>query len=161
MRSRPVALGGVTAALAVVIMCMGTLIPLATFICPVLCMALLQILMKPLGIKYCWVWYSAVAILAVLLAPDKEAAFVFLFFGYYPLIRDVFQKHPILILGKLLYFNATVLVLYWVLIRVLGMAAVAQEIQELGKVMNGVTLVLGNVTFLLADRMLGIFKMKF
>ena len=161
MRSRPIALGGVTAALAVVIMCLGTLIPLATFVCPVLCMALLQILMKPLGIKNSWVWYGAVAILAVLMAPDKEAAFVFAFFGYYPLIRDVFQKHSILILGKLLYFNVSALVLYWLLIHVLGIAIKEQDFQELGTLITIVILVLGNVTFLLADRMLGIFKMKF
>ena len=161
MKSRPIALGGVTAALAVVFMCMGTLIPFATFACPVFCMALLQILMKRLGVKFSWVWYFAVAILSVLLAPDKEAAFVFLFFGCYPLFRDVFQKHPILILGKLLYFNVTALILYWLLINVLGLADKGQEFQELGVLMTIVVLVLGNVTFLLADRMLGIFKKKF
>ena len=39
--ARNVALGGMMAALAIVIMCMGGLIPVATFVCPMLCMLLL------------------------------------------------------------------------------------------------------------------------
>ena len=34
-----VALGGMLAALAVVIMCLGGLIPVATFVCPMLCLS--------------------------------------------------------------------------------------------------------------------------
>ena len=161
MRSRPVALGGVTAALAVVLMCMGGLIPLSTFICPLLCMILLQILMKHIGVKYAWVWYSAVAILSVLLSPDKEAAFVFLFLGYYPIIRNWFRKHPLLNLVKIAYFNVSVLVMYWLLIHVLGMSAIYQEFQELGQLMTAATLLLGNVTFFMADCLLEKLKRKF
>ena len=41
-----VALGGVLAALAVVIMCLGTLIPIATYVCPAICMLLVQVVTK-------------------------------------------------------------------------------------------------------------------
>ena len=46
---RSTALGGVMAALAVVIMCLGGMIPLATFVCPVLCMLLLQFVFRLCG----------------------------------------------------------------------------------------------------------------
>ena len=36
-----------------------------------------------------------------------------------------------------------------------GMAALRQEFQELGAVMTAATLILGNVTFFLMDRLLG------
>lgn len=78
------ALGGVLAALAVVIMGMGTLIPVATYVCPMLCALLLQVVLKTCGVRVAWAWYGAVAILSLLLAPDKEAAAVFLFLGYTP-----------------------------------------------------------------------------
>ena len=68
------ALGGVLAALAVVIMALGTLIPVATYVCPVLCMLLLQAVNKLCGSRVAWAWYGAVAILSMLLAPDKEKA---------------------------------------------------------------------------------------
>ena len=76
------ALGGVMAALAVVIMCLGTLIPVATFICPMVCILLAQLVLKTCGARYGWAWYGAVAVLSLLLAPDKEAAAVFAALGY-------------------------------------------------------------------------------
>ena len=75
------------AALAVVIMSLGTLIPVATFVCPVLCMLILQLVLKLCGSRIAWAWYGAVAILSLLMAPDKEAAAVFLFLGYYPVVK--------------------------------------------------------------------------
>ena len=73
-----IALGGVMAALAVVFLCL-TVIPVATFICPTLCMMLLRFVSQKCGKRIGWAWYGAVAILGVLLAPDKEAAAVFVF----------------------------------------------------------------------------------
>ena len=72
-----VALGGVLAVLAVVVMCLGTIIPVATYVCPMLCALLLQVVLKTCGVRIAWAWYGAVAILSLLLAPDKEAAAVF------------------------------------------------------------------------------------
>ena len=40
-----VALGGVLAALAVVVMSLGTIIPVATYICPMVCMLLAQVVL--------------------------------------------------------------------------------------------------------------------
>lgn len=147
------ALGGVTAALAVVIMCLGGIIPLTTYIIPVLCCVLLQLILPQLGATG-WVWYCAVAILGVLLCPDKEAAAVFLFLGYYPILKPRFDRLPLAFLWKLLFFNAVILALYQLLIHLLGMAEVANEFAELGTVLTLVTLALGNLCFILLDRLL-------
>lgn len=87
-----VALGGVLAALAVVIMSMGTLIPVATYVCPMLCAILLQVVLKTCGSRIAWAWYGAVAVLSLLLAPDKEAAAVFAFIGYYPILKPQLDR---------------------------------------------------------------------
>ena len=150
-----IALGGILAALAVVILSMGTLIPVATFVCPMLCMLLLKVVLTRCGSRIGWAWYGAVAVLGALLAPDKEAAAVFVFLGFYPIIKPKLDALPAKWLWKLLYFNAAILVMYWLLMHLLGMAQIAEEFAELGVVMTIVTLLLGNVTFLLLDRLLG------
>ena len=149
-----VALGGVLAALGVVVMCLGTLIPVATFICPMACMILAQVVMKTCGGKMGWAWYGAVAVLSLLLAPDKEAAAVFAALGYYPMVKPRLERKKLPWLWKGLLFNAVILALYWLLIHLFGLDALAEEFAEAGKVMTAVMLILGNVTFFLLDRVL-------
>lgn len=152
--SRAAAMGGVMAALAVVIMCMGTLLPLATFVCPALCMIIAHVVQKASGAKAAWAWYGAVAILSALLAPDKEAAAVFVFLGYYPIVKPWLDRSRLRLLWKGLLFNCAVLGMYSCLIFLLGMTETAQEFREAGVVLCIVTLLMGNVTFFLLDHLL-------
>lgn len=149
------ALGGVLAALAVVIMSMGTLIPVATYACPMLCALLVQVVLKTCGTRAAWAWYGAVALLSMLLAPDKEAAFVFLFLGYYPILKPKLDRSRGKWLWKLLLFNGAVLLMYWLLMAVLGLSQVISDFSEMGFAMTVLLLILGNVTFFLLDRLLG------
>ena len=148
------ALGGVLAALAVVIMSFGTIIPVATYVCPAICMLLAQVVLKTCGGRVAWAWYGAVALLSVLLAPDKEAAAVFAALGYYPMVKPRLERRKWPWLWKGLLFNAVILALYWLLIHLLGMDALAEEFADAGRVMTVVMLLLGNVTFLLLDMVL-------
>ena len=150
-----VALGGVLGALAVVIMSMGTLIPVATYTCPVLCMLILKLVRNTCGNRIGWAWFGAVAILSLLMAPDKEAAAVFAFLGYYPLVKPALDRRKLSWLWKALLFNASILTLYWLLMRLFGLDQITKEFEDLGRAMTGVLLVLGNVTFFLVDRLLG------
>ena len=155
-----VALGGVLAALAVVIMSLGGLIPVATYVSPMLCALLLQMVLVSCGARIAWAWYGAVAILAVLLSPDKEAAAVFVFLGYYPIIKPKLDKLPLRALWKGLLFNASVAVMYYLLLRLFGMEALNQEFSEMGVGVLVILLLMGNVTFYLLDRLLGMEKLK-
>lgn len=156
-RSSPkqVALGGVLAALAVVIMSVGGLIPFATYVSPMLCMLTLRLVCLTCGSRIGWAWYGAVAILSGLFCADKEAAAVFVFLGYYPIVKPKLDKLRFSLLWKLLLFNGSTILMYWLLMTVFGMAAVAAEFREMGTALLILTLVLGNVTFLLTDRILG------
>ena len=153
--AKNVAFGGIMAAVAIVIMCMGGLIPIATYVCPVSCMLILRVVLKNCGTRVGWAWYGAVAILSVLMAPDKEAAATFLFLGYYPIVKPWLDRQKLKWLLKAVYFNAVVLLMYWLLINLFGMAQLASEFQELGIVLTAVTLGMGNVTFFLTDMILG------
>jgi hypothetical protein len=152
---RATAIGGVLAALAVVVMCLGGLIPFATFVCPVLCMLILKMVVSLCGHRIGWAWYGAVAILSLLMGPDKEAAALFLFLGYYPLIKSKLDRMPLSWLWKTILFNASVLFMYMLLIRLFGMHELSTEFQQMGTVLLMVTLAMGNLTFFLLDKILG------
>ena len=149
-----VALGGLLVALAVVIMGLGTLIPIATYVCPMACILLTQVVLKICGRRIAWAWYGAVALLSCLMAPDKEAAAVFVFLGFYPIVKPRLEKQKFPKLAKAVYFNAAILVMYWLLISLLGLEALAEEYRQTGRLLLIVQLILGNVIFFLLDRVL-------
>lgn len=153
--ARAVALGGMLAALAVAVMSLGTILPIATYVCPMFCALLLQVVLKTCGSRIAWAWYGAVALLSVLLAPDKEAAAVFVFLGYYPIVKPRLDRRKGKWLWKGLLFNGSVCLMYFLLIHLLGLEQLTREWSEMGIGMLIVLLVLGNVTFFLLDRLLG------
>ena len=79
--SRDLALCGLMCALAVAIMAMGTLIPAATYCCPVLASMTLLPLLLLCGRRMSWACFAASAFLSLLLAPGKEAAVILLVRG--------------------------------------------------------------------------------
>ena len=149
-----IALGGLLAALAVVIMSMGTLIPVATYVCPMLCALVLQLVLKICGKRVAWAWYGAVSVLSLLMAPDKEAAAIFLALGFYPIVKPGLDRRKGKWLLKGLFFNGMILLTYWVLLHLFGMAQLVSEFTEMGTLLAAVLLLLGNVTFFLLDRLL-------
>lgn len=149
------ALCGVTAALAVVIMCMGGLIPVATYVCPMLCMVLLREVFRHCGKRMAWVWYVVVSILSLLLGPDKEAAGVFLFLGYYPIWKLKLDKMRLSMVWKALLFNSSMITLYLLLLRLFGVSALVEEFSQMGTGMLVCLLLMGNLTFFLMDKLLG------
>ena len=158
--SKQMAMGGVFAALAVVIMNLGGLIPVATYTTPVICMLLLKFVLQSCGRRVAWAWYGAVAILGLLMSPDKESAAVFAFLGYYPIIKPKLEQMKGKWLWKLAVFNVSMVLLYSILIRLMGVAAVTGESEELGKTLLIVLLILGNVTFIALDRMLTLLEIR-
>jgi len=157
--SKQMAMGGVFAALAVVIMNLGGLIPVATYTNPVLCMLLLKFVLITCGKRIAWAWYAAVAILGMLMSPDKEAAAVFLFLGYYPILKPKLESMKGKWIWKLLLFNVSMVALYSILIRLMGVEAVMGE-EELGKILLLALLLMGNVTFIALDRLLTILEIR-
>ena len=160
-KAYPVALGGVLAALAIVIMTLGGLIPIATYVCPMLCSLMLLAVRLSCGDRIGWAWYGAVCVLSLLLSPDKEAAAVFVVLGYYPIIQPKLEKLPLQFLWKALLFNIASALLYAALMFVFGMEQLVAEFQELGIAGLVIILILGNVCFFLLDKVLHKLHHKF
>ena len=156
-KSRRMALCGMMAALAVVVMLLGGVIPLATFCCPMFAsLALLPILAES-GRKWTVMTYAAVAALSLMLCPDKEAALLFAFLGYYPAIKpalDRIGKKPLRIAAKLGVFNLAAGSMLLLIAFVLNMQAIVAEYAAMGVIGGAAFAVLANVTMLMYDRML-------
>ncbi len=147
------ALGGMLTAVAVVIMCMGSLIPLSTYMCPVLCILITRIVLEKCGRKIGWCYYLAAAVLSLLLAPDREAALVYAFLGSYPMLRPFFEKLGALkTAAKLAFFTLAGAAGYGILLLVMGAGAAMDE----GWILTAVTVLLWDMLFLLVDRLLGL-----
>ena len=87
-----VAFCGVLAALMIAVMLLGTMIPTTTYICPALAGVLLLPVVWEFGFRTGALLYLAVALLSLILSPNKEAALFFvLLFGWYPLLRPKLQ----------------------------------------------------------------------
>ena len=155
-----IALGGMLAAVAVVIMCLGGFIPVATYICPMLCCLTQFLVYRFCGKRIAWTWYVAVSVLVLILCPDKEAAMVFLALGYYPLIKPLIDRNKFRAILKFLFFNSSILIVYGVLIYLMGMEDIASENMEFGMIGLGIILLMGNVTFFLLDKLLMILSGK-
>ena len=157
--SRRMALTGVLCALAVVVMMMGGLIPLATFCCPAIAALVLIPIFVECGEKTAWAAWAAVAMLGLMLCPDKEAALLFVFIGYYPILRwrlEQIRRAPVRLLAKLGVFNLAVVAMYALCIFVFRLEQVLSDYREMGLMLTAACLLIGNFTLLLYDRLLGV-----
>ena len=154
--SRDLALCGVLCALAVAIMAMGTIIPVATYCCPLLASMTIVPVLIICGEKLSWAMFAASAILSLLLAPDKEAAAIFLALGYYPIVKPKLDRKskPRRIAWKLLLFNAAIIAVYGALLFVFRLDALREDFFSMGGLLALALVLGGNVIFWLDDRLL-------
>lgn len=154
-----VAFCGILAALMTVIMLVGPLIPTMTYVAPAAAGVFLIPVVWEFGGKAGGLLYAAVALLAFFLAPDKEAALCFvLLFGWYPVARPKLQhirQKPVRLVVKLALFNAALLAIYALLLFVFVMPDLQQEAQSWTALLLVSFFVLGNISFLLYDVVLG------
>lgn len=153
LKSRQMALCGVLCALAAVVLLLGGILPLATFCAPMLAMVVLLPILSECGTRMAAAAYGAVALLVLLLAPDREMALIFVFFGWYPLLQPKLLRLPSRLLRlacKLLFCNGSIALAYGLLLWVFQLG----DLAESTPLLNALLVVCGNVTFLLLDRVL-------
>ena len=157
MRASRTALCGLLAAVSVVLLMMGSLIPAALYACPILAMAALLPLREKFGRSAALTTYAAVSILAVLLAPDKELALLYVFFGWYVPLQPALDKlRPRLLRGavKLALANLAMLTLYSLLISVFQLQSVLDELKGMNTFLLTLLLLSANCLFVLTDILL-------
>ena len=151
MRTRSLALCGVLAALASALLILGGVLPGLVFCAPILAMAVLLPVLEELGSKTAGTVYAAVAILALLLSPNRETALVYLFFGWYPILRPkiaALSSRLLRILARVGVCSAAALLLYGLILWIMGLT---EELLGAAWYFNAALLAMGNIVFLLTD----------
>ena len=150
--SKP-ALGGIVAALSLVLMISVAIIPFLTYALPAVAGTLIIFIVVEIDKKWAFGVYATVAILGVLLVPDKEVAIMYLaFFGYYPIVKALLESKLPVVLSwvlKVLMFNGTIALSYLFMIKLMGITV--DEIDEYGAVAVPLLLGAGTVTFVIYD----------
>lgn len=146
-----VAYGGMLTALSVALMFLTGLVPFATYALPAIAGILLISAVMELGTGWAIGIYIAVGLLSIIIAPDKEAAVMYItLFGYYPILKKYLEKIKLRFIewiGKLSLFNATVIVSGLFVFFVIG---IEEDIMAKGWYIP-VLLILGNIMFILYD----------
>ena len=156
--TKRLALCGVLAALALALMFLGGVLPFASVACPVLASLVLIPVYAETGKKWSAVWFLGVAALAALLAPDKEAAVLFAFFGYYPMLRKYLTRLRPKALQwavKVVFCTGAVLGAYALMLFVFRLEALRAEFAQYETYLLAVLLVMANVTFAVYDVLIG------
>lgn len=154
--ARQIARCALFTAASVAVMCLGALVPAATYCCPVLAGLAVALAGRGVSKRNLWAMYGAIAILSVLLAPDKEAALIFFALGYYPIIRPALERRKPVVRWccKLALFYAAVAGVYALLLFVIRPPELMAEMNELTAALAAAMLLLGGVVFVLFDRLL-------
>lgn len=91
-RTMRVAFCGMMTALSVALMLLGGLLPLMTYISPLVAGLLLAVVLLEYNSNYAWLTWLATVFCTLVLGSDKEASVFYLFFGYYPILKPVLDS---------------------------------------------------------------------
>lgn len=157
-----VALCGIMSGLALVVMFVFGFVPTFEYITPALAGLLIYVIKENLGVKYGLVSYIAVGLLCLLITSNYEVAMMFIFLlGYYPILREYFQKIKLRLLRglvKFAVFSLTSLSCYALLIYIFGMTQLLDEMNEFGRYGALFIFALSLFAFVAYDIFLGYFR---
>lgn len=151
-KTKNTALCGLMVALSVVLMMLTTLVPVFMYVIPIVTGLIVLFIADISNKKWATGVYFSTAFLSLLLITDKEAALTYvLFFGYYPLIKDIIEKLPKALawLSKFTIFNAAAVGIGVISFYLFGVSG--EEYNEFGKYTIPILLVMANVAFILYD----------
>ena len=152
--TRELALSGTLAALGAVLLGLGGVVPLTTYAAPVLASTAVLVAREECRPRLAFGCYAVSAALGLLLSPDREAALLYVFLGYYPLLKprlDALYPRPLRALAKLLLCCAAVGAMYALLIFVFHLDAIVREVSETAPALLAVTVALGVMVFFVYD----------
>lgn len=152
-QSSKCALGGIIAALSLVLLISVAIFPFMEYALPAVAGALVILMVIETDKKWAFGVYCAVAILGLFLVPNKEVAIMyFAFFGYYPILKAMIESRLPSALSwiiKVGTFVTTMVVSYAFMMRFMGVTI--DETEEFGMIAIPILLGVGAFTFILYD----------
>ncbi len=123
MQSRKIATCGVLCALAVVIMLIGSLLWVGIYAAPLLSIWLLLPILSLYGRRASFTAYAAVALISMMILPDRELALFYCCFGWWPSVRPFVQKiksKGLRLAAKIVIYLVVMAVMLYLAYQVLG-----------------------------------------
>ncbi|MBQ3432609.1 MAG: hypothetical protein IJG23_07485 [Clostridia bacterium] len=152
-KSFKIAFGGILTAFSVILILIGN-IPMGEYLGPTFAGILLAWAVIEMGaVQSLWI-FAASSLLAFFLSANREPVMLYvLFFGYFPILKDVLQrKVKFAVLRwiiKFLVFNTSMVAAYLLLIYVFGMPI--EELNSFGKYGLIILLAGGNILMVVVD----------
>lgn len=148
-----VALGGVIAALSLLLMILAGVTSTLVYAIPMITGTLLMMLVVEFGQGFATMIYIAISILSLLILGNKEAAVMYVaFFGYYPILKSLLEKHMrgfVCWIVKYLIFNVAMITSYFIVTKIFMISF--EDVEAFGKYALLLLLLAGNVLFVLYD----------
>ncbi len=143
-------------------MMMSSLIPFLTYAIPALAAMLILFVQAELNSKWAFAVYVGTSIVCALVVPEKEAVGIYIaVLGYYPILKNLLDKPNkyISLLIKSVFFVAVIIAAYHVMMFVFGIST--ELLEESGKWVVPVLVVSGLAAFLLYDKTLELFEIRY
>lgn len=155
-----IAVCGIIAALGVVLMMITSIVPVGTYALPCFAGILVIAVVIEYGVKWSIGVFAVISVLSVFLAGDKEAVLYFIaFFGYYPIIKNVFESKIknkfLLFFLKLAVFNAAAVASFFIGTFLLSIPN--EDYTLFGVYIPWAFLVIGNIFFVFYDYAVTVF----
>lgn len=159
-QSSKTALGGILAALMLVVMFLFSVFPSLTIAAPAVASMLMLFVVLEIGKGWAFGVYIVVSALALMLIPSKEAAVLYVaFFGYYPILKQILEKYVRLRAAewilKIVLFAGVMFGAYYLMIRFMGIEF--DEIDKYGRAAVPLLLGVGTAAFVGYDFCLTLF----
>ena len=117
-QNKKLIVSSIVAALALFLMIIAGIIPIGTYAVPVIASLLYIVLVREIGYGWAIMAYAVTSVMSLILCADKETAINFiLFFGYYPILKTVFDKIKLKVLNliiKLIIFNIAMITVFYI-----------------------------------------------
>ncbi len=161
-KSFVISLGGVISSLCLLLMFFTAVFPALSLTLPLFAGLLIMVMSIETNPTWGFITFSCVSILSFFTTPDKQSALFFaLFFGYYPILKYVFEKLSakiLTILLKLIVFNLAMAVFFYLINEIFFAVDLRTEFSFLGDYLIIWLLAIMNIVFYLYDRLLDIMR---
>jgi len=159
-KTRYTTISGMVSALSVVIMLLTNIMPSMMYVIPIITGAIVFAVNEIIGKNWALGVFFVTGLISVILLADKEVALNYiLFFGYYPLLKPVYEKLPkALSWGiKLLTFNIAITIIGLIVTFVFKLPFLDEDF---GKFTIPLFIVMFNLMFIMYDVMITVFKKR-
>lgn len=159
-KTRYTTISGMVSALSVVIMLLTNIMPSMMYVIPIITGAIVFAVNEIIGKKWALGVFFVTSFISFILLTDKEAALNYtLFFGYYPLLKPLYERLPKVLSWsvKVLTFNVALTAIGLIVTFIFKLPFLDED---MGKFTIPIFAVLFNVVFVMYDIMFTVFKTR-